>query len=254
MNPLPHLIRFQMIDISPLRSLLSSMRWMALFALVAFISTTPAFAQTSSKKQPKTPTKLPEATAEPENSGSYAPPKAHEEEPPSDADLGPVQKHFVIASKPDDPGSQENAETSSTSTHEKVALDKHIKVPLIHDVQNDSSYNGASNAALLAEIQYLNWGAVTAAQLKARQGHYFTITWSNGGSQGDFTTRFEYRQVNSKDVIRTLSQKMPHVSGTTRSYFAVVDKAYLAYGPVCSWRFTVLKGDTVVAETKSFIW
>jgi len=33
-----------------------------------------------------------------------------------------------------------------------------------------------------------------------------------------------------------------------------VDKAYLAYGPVCSWRFTIRKGDTVVAETKSFVW
>jgi hypothetical protein len=47
---------------------------------------------------------------------------------------------------------------------------------------------------------------------------------------------------------------MPNVSGTVRSYFAVVDQAYLTYGPVVSWRFTILKGDTVVAEEKSFIW
>jgi hypothetical protein len=47
---------------------------------------------------------------------------------------------------------------------------------------------------------------------------------------------------------------MPGISGSTRSYFAVVDKAYLAYGPIVSWRFSVLKGDTVVAEAKSFIW
>jgi hypothetical protein len=47
---------------------------------------------------------------------------------------------------------------------------------------------------------------------------------------------------------------MPHVHGAVRSYFAVTDKAYLAYGPVVSWRFTILKGDTVVAEEKSSLW
>jgi hypothetical protein len=51
-----------------------------------------------------------------------------------------------------------------------------------------------------------------------------------------------------------LTQDMPHVSGATRSYFAVTDQAYLTYGPIVSWRFSILKGDTVVAQTKSFIW
>jgi hypothetical protein len=90
--------------------------------------------------------------------------------------------------------------------------------------------------------------------LRARYGHYFTITWANHGPRADFTARFEYTQVKSKEIIRTLTQPMPQVAGTTRSYFAVVSKAYLAYGPVSSWRFTILKGDTVVAEAKSFIW
>ena len=54
--------------------------------------------------------------------------------------------------------------------------------------------------------------------------------------------------------MRTLVQAMPQVHGATRSYFGVVDKAYLAYGPVCSWRFSIFKGDTVVAQTRSFVW
>jgi len=228
------------------------MRWTALLALAAFLSASPAFAQSTpapAKKQPKTPTKLPEATAEPANGATYEPPAPREQEGPSDADRGPVQKHFVLASDPDDPGLDENI-----TNHEKIAIDKRIKIPLVHDVQNDSSYRGASNAALLYEIKYLNWGAVTDEQMKARQGHYFTITWANGGTKSDFTARFEYRQVKSKEVVHTLTQNMPHVSGTTRSYFAVVNKAYLAYGPVSAWRFTILKGDTVVAESKSFVW
>lgn len=235
------------------------MRWIALIALAAFLPAAPAFAQTAQNNQtvPKkapAPVHLPPATAEPENAQGYAPPLRPEQEGPSEADRGPVQKHFIMASASDDLMSNEDAETANTPRHETVAIDKHIEVPLIHDVQNDGSYKAGNNHALQGEIEYLNWGAVTQEQLQARRGHYFTITWANDGPKGDFIARFQYRQVNSKAVVRTLTQPMPHVSGGVRSYFAVVDKAYLAYGPVSSWRFTILKGDTVVAEAKSFIW
>lgn len=249
-----HFTRFPMIDMKPIRSLPCPMRWMALLALTAFLSATPALAQTTTKKADKAQKHLPEPTAEPADNTAYAPPTPREKQGPTDADRGPVQKHFAIASQPDEPGTEDNAVTANSPVHEKIALDKRIKTSLVHDVENDSDYKGAANHALLYEIKYINWGAVTDEQLKARQGHYFTISWENEGPKSDFTARFEYRQVKSKEVVRTLTQNMPHVSGTTRSYFAVVDKAYLAYGPVCSWRFTILKGDTVVAETKSFIW
>jgi len=235
------------------------MRWMALFALAALLSGIPAWAQdtvpqNTVPQKSHTPTSLPTPKAEPANGGSYESPAPREQEGPSDADVGPVQKHFVRASKTDDLDETENEDNATLAIHEKIALDKNIKVPLIHDVQNDGGAGGTGNAALDFEIKYLDWGAVTEEQLAARQGHYFTITWANHGLPADYTARFEYRQVKSKEVVRTLSQKMPHVSGTTRSYFAVVDKAYLAYGPVCSWRFTVLRGNTVVAESKSFVW
>lgn len=233
------------------------MRWTALFALIALgglCLSGPAFAQTAPPKSTKTPTQLPTPKAEPENPQAYAPPLPPEQEGPSAADVGPVQKHFVRASTTDDLASTENEDNAALALHEKIALDKRISIPLIHDVQNDGSYKSFSNQALAFEIQYLNWGAVTQEQLQARRGHYFTNTWVNDGPPADFTARFEYRQVKSKEIVRTLTEDMPHVSGTTRSYFAVVDKAYLAYGPVCSWRFTILKGDTVVAEAKSFIW
>ena len=251
----PFFIRFRMIDIGPICLLPCSMRWIALFALAAFFAAAPAFAQSTPDKTPKAPTQLPAPKAEPENGESYASPLPHEQEGPSAADRGPVQKRFTIASDVDALGFEENARaTANVPSHEKIALDKRVSISLVHDVQNDQNYKGASNHALLFEVEYINWGAVTQEQLNARRGHYFTITWKNGGPKGDFTARFEYRQIKSKEIIRTLTQDMPHVSGGTRSYFAVVDKAYLAYGPVCGWRFSILKGDTVVAETKSYIW
>ncbi|MCE0522424.1 MAG: hypothetical protein LV480_05885 [Methylacidiphilales bacterium] len=234
------------------------MRRLHFIALAALLSAVPAFAQTQPQnpppKPPKTPTSLPTPKAEPENSQAYAPPEAPEPEGPSAADVGPVQQHFVRASKTDDLEETQNADNASLAIHEKIALDKRISVPLIHDVQNDGPTSITGNHAMQYEVTYLNWGAVTEEQLLARRGHYFTITWKNKGPKADFIARFEYRESKSKEIVRTLTQKMPGVSGAVRSYFAVVDQAYLAYGPVCSWRFTILKGDTVVAEAKSFIW
>ncbi|HEV3270707.1 MAG TPA: hypothetical protein VGZ93_00830 [Candidatus Methylacidiphilales bacterium] len=231
---------------------------MPLIALTALLPVVPAFAQTDAESAPpkpsKTPTQLAPQKAEPQNPGAYASPVAAEPEGPSAADVGPVQKHFVRASKTDDLEETQNEDNKSLAIHEKIALDKRISVPLIHDVQNDGTVSNTGNHALQFEDTYLNWGAVTQEQLLARRGHYFTITWENDGPKTDFTARFEYREVRSKEIVRTLTQNMPGVSGSTRSYFAVVDQAYQAYGPVVSWRFTVLKGDTVVAEAKSFIW
>jgi hypothetical protein len=231
---------------------------MPLIALAAFLPAIPVLAQTDTQTTPpkrvKTPTQLAPAKAEPENPQAYAPPAAHEKAGPSAADVGPVQKHFVRASTTDNLAETQNADNASLAIHEKVSMDKRISVPVIHDVQNDGPGGNSDNHALQYEVTYLNWGAVTAEQLQARRGHYFTITWDNDGPKADFTTRFEYREVKSKEIVRTLTQEMPGVSGAARSYFAVTDQAYQAYGPVVSWRFTVLKGDTVVAEAKSFIW
>jgi hypothetical protein len=234
------------------------MRCMALIALAALLSGATAVAQSETPSAPskpvKTPTSLPPARAEPENPQAYASPVYRGQEGPTAADVGPVQKHFVRASTTDHLAETQVDDNASLISHEKIAIDKRISGPLIHDVQNDGGYSASDNSALRYEITYLNWGAVTREQLQARLGHYFTITWDNDGPKDDFTARFEYREVKSKEVVRTLTQKMPGVSGAVRSYFAVVDQAYQAYGPVVSWRFTVLKGDTVVAESKSFIW
>jgi hypothetical protein len=235
------------------------MRRIVSIALASFLGAAPAFSQTEPVNGPpklvKTPTALPAPTAEPQDAGAYGPSVPRQQEGPSEEDIGPVLKHFVRASETDNLAQTQHADNAMLATPEKIALDRRIKIPLVHDVQNDgTSAKGSDNHALEYELTYLNWGAVTSEQKFARRGHYFTITWTNHGTKEDFTTRFEYRQIKSKEVIRTLSSKMSQVSGSVRSYFAVVSKAYLAYGPVVSWRFTVLHGDIVVAQAQSFIW
>jgi hypothetical protein len=247
-----------MIDICIRKALVSPMRRIIPIALAAFLSAGSALAQSNSGAPPKpvkTPTSLPTPKAEPENGAAYGPPIAREKEAPSEEDIGPVLKHFVRASTTDDLAETQHTDNASLAIPEKTALDKRISVPLIHDVQNDGpGGKQAGNHAMAYEITYLNWGAVTQRQFVAREGHYFTITWDNDGPKGDFIARFEYRQIKSQEVIRTLVQPMKQISGSARSYFAVVDQAYLAYGPVVSWRFSILKGDTVVAQARSFIW
>jgi hypothetical protein len=210
---------------------------------------------TSVPHPPHAPTSLPTPKAEPANPGAYGPPVPQEQEGPSAMDVGPAQRHFVRASSLDtQPINDDLYNNKALQMPEKTALDKRIRIPLIHDVQDDGPVSNNSNQVLQYEVAYLNWGAVTEEQYNARRGHYFTITWKNGGPPADFTARFQYREVRSKEIVRELSQTMRQVHGAVRSYFAVTGDAYLAYGPVVSWRFTILKGDTVVAQAKSFIW
>ena len=228
---------------------------MRLTAALVLLTAFPLFATDATETHTQVPIDhLPAPVAEPSDASSYAPPMVDLGEGPSVADIGPAQKPFVMASQIDNLANDPNAPITNTIPNEVIALDKHIRVPVVHDVQDDSSYKGGQNDSLLFEIKYLNWGAITSEQLKARQGQYFTITFVNSGPRSDFTTLFEYRQVKTKAVVRSLTQERPHVHGAARAYFAVVNQAYLAYGPVSAWRFTVRHGNTVVAEAKSFLW
>jgi hypothetical protein len=197
---------------------------------------------------------LPAATAEPDNVQAYAPPVPYNDEEPTSEDRGPAQRPYIIASEKDTLASDDNPPTVENLPPDSVALDKRIRIDLIHDVENDATYNGGSNHALLFEIKYINFGAVTSEQLQARRGHYFTISWSNRGARDNFIVRFRYREVRSHEIVRTLEEPMNQVHGTVRSYFAVVGKAYAVYGPVASWEISILKAGTVVAQARSFIW
>ena len=223
---------------------------LALLVPTVLLAQEPAENRTS---QPKNA--LPYATAEPENAAAYAPPVSENEDiGPTLEDRGPAQRHFVLTSETDKLALEDNPPTVANLPKEKIALDKRIKIPVIHDVENNGAYTGGGNHALQFEIQYINWGAVTGEQILARRGHYFTNTWVNHGPRDNFVAKFQYRQSRSKEIVRTMVEPMPNVKGAVRSYFAVVGKAYLTYGPIASWRFTIWRGDTVVAEAKSFIW
>jgi len=135
-----------------------------------------------------------------------------------------------------------------------IALDPKVIVTKIHEVRNDESYHPSHNDALQFEKDYWNYGAITAEQKEARRGQIYVISWRNSGPPDRFTTRFEYRQQNTREQIKVQTDDHPVVSGNARSIFKVVGSEYRTDGPVETWRFTVLRGNKVVAEEKSFIW
>lgn len=133
-------------------------------------------------------------------------------------------------------------------------LDSHFKITKVYTWENGPKAVKEKNVALEFEKQYWTYGAVTEADEKAKEGHYYVISWKNSGPPADIVARFEYRQVKSKDIVRTLTLTYPAAKGGRRSEFQVIGDAYQMYGPVSSWKFSLLKADKVVAEEKSFIW
>jgi hypothetical protein len=222
--------------------------------LLALLAVSSAHGATTTPGTSQPITHLDTPSAGPDNPQTYAPATSDFVPEATPMDIGPVQRHFALATEPDNLLNDPNAPVVDINPHEPVAIDKRITIPLVLDVQDDQTYKGGQNDSLLFEVKYLNWGAVTGAQLRSRFGQYFTVTFVNHGPPSDFTTRLEYRQVKTKAVVRSLSQFKKNVHGATRAYFGVVNRAYYVQGPVSAWRFTVLRGDTVVAEKRSFLW
>jgi hypothetical protein len=162
-----------------------------------------------------------------------------------------------------------NRETSATKQKKEVkaAPQSVVKITKIHDVVvDDKGFKPVDNSslsvrtkrdknpALAFEKRYWSYGAVTEEEKRQKRGHYFVISWKNGGPPADLVTKLEYRQVSSKQTVRRLTLNHPAAKGVNRSAFAITGDAYETYGPIYSWRFTVSRGDTVLAEETSFIW
>jgi hypothetical protein len=232
----------------------------------------PAIAEVPAAPAPATPepspvTPAPEPTPAPAPVAAVEPAKPVEPEKPAVAPTPapePVPATPVEPPKPPAPAPPKKPELTyetfqgkalPTPKDPNLALDPKFRVIKVHAVENDGRVkNLGNNKALEFELQYWNYGAVTEAEKKARLGNYYVITWANEATPGDLVARFEYRQAKSKDVTRALTLAYPQAKGSNRSVFTVVGEAYRVYGPVTAWRFTLLRGDKVVAEEKSFVW
>jgi hypothetical protein len=97
------------------------------------------------------------------------------------------------------------------------------------------------------------WGAITAADVQARTGQYFTFFW-RAKRPADLTLRLEYRQANLKNYVEGRELYYPHARGSYTSEFAVVGPEYSVDGPITMWRAILIENQRIVALLQSRTW
>jgi hypothetical protein len=103
------------------------------------------------------------------------------------------------------------------------------------------------------ERQRANFGAITSAERRERQGHYFTFFWK-AKREADITIRLEYRQTNLADYVQAQEIVHPAAKGSMKSEFRVRGDDYLEDGRVTAWRALLIENGKVVGLTQSFLW
>ena len=97
-------------------------------------------------------------------------------------------------------------------------------------------------------------GAVSPAEIEARQGVYFTVFWKTENPDSPATVRFEYIMENTVDTIHV---KETEVAGGSKSHvteFSVVADEYDEHGVVLAYRISVEQNDRTIADHKSYLW
>ena len=97
-------------------------------------------------------------------------------------------------------------------------------------------------------------GAITPYERRSRQGHYFTIHWKVEDRTVPATVRLEYYQESTSVTLHVKEVEVfaPERSNVTE--IAVIGEEFLTNGRVLAHRITVVQGETVVGEQKSFLW
>lgn len=104
------------------------------------------------------------------------------------------------------------------------------------------------------ERDYHLYGAVSAKDRLARDGHYYVIMWQVTDPTQPVKVRLEYRQQKTGTTIKVLEQEVTKIDKKNLTRFEVNGPAYVAGGMVTSWRATLVRGKQVLAEAKSYLW
>jgi len=133
--------------------------------------------------------------------------------------------------------------------------DPSFKIRKVYDYINDISIQRiGSESGLSFEQKYYNYGAATQAQRAKRKGHFFVVNWTAEKAAENITVLFEYRQKLTQDRVYRLEMPYTSVKGDKKTEFEVVGEAFEKQGLVNSWRISILKGEKVLAQKKSFVW
>ena len=104
------------------------------------------------------------------------------------------------------------------------------------------------------EYSHRTYGAISSEDYAARYGNYYTVFWKNENKGANLTLRLEYTQANTGSEVKTLEIPISNAGRRGTSEFQIIGENYATNGPVNSWKVTLLQGDQVIAEDKSFLW
>ncbi len=107
----------------------------------------------------------------------------------------------------------------------------------------------------MVEFEHLRrfHGVLESSDYQDAYGNYFSVFWVSEDKR-PVTVRFEYRlgktasQIHSKEV----SVASPKSKNVTK--FQVTGDEYRNQGPVTQWKASVLDGDEVITEYRSYLW
>ena len=97
-------------------------------------------------------------------------------------------------------------------------------------------------------------GAISAEEYRERFGYYFTIFWKSEAPGSPNTVRLEYTQANTGATIHVKDVPVDSAKRRNTTEIPVVGEEYLANGAVTSWKASVLSGEEVIADYRSFLW
>ncbi|WP_242529189.1 hypothetical protein [Methylacidimicrobium sp. B4] len=139
---------------------------------------------------------------------------------------------------------------------EYLAPDPRVKVGKIWNFLNAPAKKGKQlgNQSMVFERTYWNWGAITPEEMAVRQGEIYIFNWKNGGRSRDLLARFEYRQTRTREAVWSQVDFVRGAHGTLRSVFMVTGDDFTQHGRIYAWRFTLVDGNRILAQAKSFIW
>jgi hypothetical protein len=114
-------------------------------------------------------------------------------------------------------------------------------------------FQTTTNETILNERRRINFGALSAAERRQREGTYFDFFW-RAQRPADLTVRFEYRQANLGNDVRAQEVSYQQARGSVKTSFAVTGDLYHWDGPVTAWRCLLIENNRIVAFTQSYLW
>ncbi len=119
---------------------------------------------------------------------------------------------------------------------------------------HERKYEQRSDSEMINfERERMNYGAITGAQMEAREGHYFNFWW-RAQRPAHLTVRLEYRQQNLGAYVQAQEVEVPNACGTVETKFKVIGEEFHNDGRVTAWRALLIENGKVVALTQSFLW